>query len=219
MPSTTSSPAATATATISPGSVARTSSGPACARASVSASANTRSRHDLTDTGTRRPHRSASGIEIEPVYRPADLEDFDPATALGEPGEYPYTRGIHPDGYRGRPWTMRQYAGFATAEETNARFRYLLAAGAPGLSTAFDLPTQLGMDSDDPLAAGEVGRVGVAIDSVAVPKPAYCRIVQRRLRYIVGWMPRVKGNSPGSPSSRAGSHVDGSGGTREESTI
>ena len=118
------------------------------------------------DAPERRPHRSASGIEIEPVYGPADLADFDPATALGEPGSFPYTRGIHPDGYRGRPWTMRQYAGFGSAEETNRRFRYLLAHGTTGLSVAFDLPTQIGYDSDHPMAAGEVGRVGVAIDSI-----------------------------------------------------
>ena len=93
--------------------------------------------------------------------------DFDPATALGEPGAFPYTRGIHPDGYRGRPWTMRQYAGFGSAEETNRRFRYLLERGQTGLSVAFDLPTQMGYDSDDPMVVGEVGRTGVPIDSIA----------------------------------------------------
>ncbi|MEW6582288.1 MAG: methylmalonyl-CoA mutase family protein [Actinomycetota bacterium] len=107
-----------------------------------------------------------SGIPIHRVYRRDDVADLDLEARLGEPGAYPFTRGVHPTMYRDRPWTMRQYAGFATAEETNARFRYLLAHGAPGLSMAFDLPTQLGLDSDDPLAAGEVGRVGVAIDSV-----------------------------------------------------
>jgi methylmalonyl-CoA mutase, N-terminal domain len=84
-----------------------------------------------------------------------------------QPGEFPFTRGIRPDGYRSRPWTMRQYAGFGSAAETNARFKLLLARGQTGLSTAFDLPTQLGLDSDDPHALGEVGRTGVAIDSVA----------------------------------------------------
>jgi methylmalonyl-CoA mutase N-terminal domain/subunit len=107
-----------------------------------------------------------SGIVVERVYGPGSVADLDLVERLGEPGSFPYTRGVHPTMYREKAWTMRQYAGFATAEETNERFRYLLAAGAPGLSTAFDLPTQLGMDSDDPLAAGEVGRVGVAIDSV-----------------------------------------------------
>jgi methylmalonyl-CoA mutase, N-terminal domain len=120
-----------------------------------------------SNAGTDRDVRATeSGIPVERVYDEASLADLDLAERLGEPGTFPFTRGIHPTMYRERPWTMRQYAGFATAEETNARFRYLLAAGAPGLSTAFDLPTQLGMDSDDPLAAGEVGRVGVAIDSV-----------------------------------------------------
>jgi methylmalonyl-CoA mutase, N-terminal domain len=104
-----------------------------------------------------------SAIEIKPVYTPEDSPD-----ALSElPGEYPFTRGPYPDMYRGRPWTIRQYAGFASAEETNARFRYLLERGQIGLSVAFDLPTQLGYDSDDPRAAGEVGRTGVAIDSLA----------------------------------------------------
>jgi methylmalonyl-CoA mutase N-terminal domain/subunit len=102
-----------------------------------------------------------SGIEVKPVYGPAD------ATGPTEPpGEFPFTRGPYPDMYRGRPWTIRQYAGFGSAEETNERFRQLLAQGQTGLSVAFDLPTQLGYDSDDPLAEGEVGRTGVAIDSV-----------------------------------------------------
>src|SRR6188768_3321520 len=100
-------------------------------------------------------------------YRtPDDVAGIDPATDIGGPGAFPFTRGIQPDMYRGRPWTMRQYAGFATAEESNARYRYLLSQGTTGLSVAFDLPTQIGYDSDHSLAAGEVGRVGVAIDSV-----------------------------------------------------
>jgi methylmalonyl-CoA mutase, N-terminal domain len=104
-----------------------------------------------------------SGIEIKPVYTADDVGDLE----LEPPGEYPFTRGPYPDMYRGRPWTIRQYAGFASAEETNARFRYLLERGQHGLSVAFDLPTQLGYDSDDRRAAGEVGRTGVAIDSIA----------------------------------------------------
>jgi len=108
-----------------------------------------------------------SGIEIRPVYTAADLEGWDPGEALGEPGREPYTRGIRADMYRGRLWTMRQYAGFGTAEATNARFNFLLAAGQTGLSCAFDLPTQMGFDSDHPRAEGEVGKVGVAIDSLA----------------------------------------------------
>jgi methylmalonyl-CoA mutase N-terminal domain/subunit len=103
-----------------------------------------------------------SGIEVKPVYTREDAD-----VELELPGEYPFTRGPYRDMYRGRPWTMRQYAGFASAEETNARFRYLLERGQTGLSVAFDLPTQLGYDSDDPPAAGEVGRTGVAIDSLA----------------------------------------------------
>ncbi|HYP48409.1 MAG TPA: methylmalonyl-CoA mutase family protein [Thermoleophilaceae bacterium] len=106
-----------------------------------------------------------SGIEIKPAY---DGQDVAPGLEerLGEPGEYPYTRGVHPDMYRSRTWTMRQYAGYATATETNARFRYLIEHGSTGLSMAFDLPTQLGRDSDDPLCLGEVGRTGVAIDTL-----------------------------------------------------
>jgi methylmalonyl-CoA mutase, N-terminal domain len=114
-----------------------------------------------------RPYRSTSGIEIRPVYGPGDPHGFDPAQQLGEPGAFPFTRGVHRTGYRGRPWTMRQYAGFGSAEETNRRFRYLLERGQTGLSVAFDLPTQIGYDSDDPMAAGEVGRVGVPIDTLA----------------------------------------------------
>src|SRR2546423_6085345 len=107
-----------------------------------------------------------SGIEVNPVYTDADLEGWDPARQLGLPGQPPYTRGVYPKMYRGRPWTMRQYAGFGTAEETNERFKFLLGAGQTGLSCAFDLPTQMGYDSDHPRAEGEVGKVGVAIDSI-----------------------------------------------------
>jgi methylmalonyl-CoA mutase N-terminal domain/subunit len=110
--------------------------------------------------------RTASGIEIEPCYGPENLDGWDPAEQLGAPGSYPYTRGVQRDMYRGRLWTMRQYAGFGTAESTNERFRFLLAHGQTGLSCAFDLPTQMGLDSDHPRAEGEVGRVGVAIDSI-----------------------------------------------------
>ncbi|HWG37690.1 MAG TPA: methylmalonyl-CoA mutase family protein [Terriglobales bacterium] len=102
----------------------------------------------------------------KPVYSAADLAGFDPEQALGNPGAYPYTRGIRADMYRGRLWTMRQYAGFADADESNRRYRYLLGQGTTGLSVAFDLPTQIGLDADDPLAHGEVGKVGVAIGSL-----------------------------------------------------
>jgi methylmalonyl-CoA mutase, N-terminal domain len=112
--------------------------------------------------------RTDSGIRIQPVYTAQDLAErsFDPDEALGVPGQAPYTRGIYPDMYRSRLWTMRQYAGMATADETNARFRYLLRQGQTGLSVAFDLPTQMGLDSDHPRSEGEVGKTGVAIDSV-----------------------------------------------------
>ena len=107
-----------------------------------------------------------SGLPVEPVYGPGDPPGFDPAEKLGQPGEYPFTRGIYPTMYTARPWTMRQYAGFATAEESNQRYHQLIEAGTTGLSVAFDLPTQMGYDSDAPLAHGEVGKVGVAIDSI-----------------------------------------------------
>ncbi|MFF2619072.1 methylmalonyl-CoA mutase [Kitasatospora sp. NPDC058046] len=112
------------------------------------------------------PRRAESGFEIEPVYGPGSPAGWDADARLGRPGEYPFTRGVYPTMYTGRPWTMRQYAGFGTAAESNARYRQLIAGGGTGLSVAFDLPTQMGYDSDAPLAAGEVGRVGVAVDSV-----------------------------------------------------
>jgi methylmalonyl-CoA mutase, N-terminal domain len=108
-----------------------------------------------------------SGVEVRPLYTADDLVGWDPDVQLGPPGEAPFTRGVYPSMYRGRPWTMRQYAGFGTAESTNNRFKFLLAAGQTGLSCAFDLPTQMGLDSDHPRAEGEVGKVGVAIDSIA----------------------------------------------------
>ena len=109
---------------------------------------------------------TTSGIELDTVYAPEDLPDFDYLEDLGYPGDYPFTRGVQPNMYRGRVWTMRQYAGFGSPEETNQRFRYLLEEGQMGLSVAFDLPTQIGYDSDHPLARGEVGKVGVAVDSL-----------------------------------------------------
>src|SRR4030043_109340 len=125
----------------------------------------------LAPTLKRFPERqdkfeTSSGVNISPVYTPEDMPDFDYSTALGYPGEYPFTRGIQPNTYRGRLWTMRQYAGFGTAEESNKRYRYLLEQGQTGLSIAFQLPTQIGYDSDHPLARGEVGKVGVAIDTL-----------------------------------------------------
>jgi methylmalonyl-CoA mutase N-terminal domain/subunit len=114
----------------------------------------------------REAFETSSGIPIRDLYTPADTLDLDEARDLGRPGEYPFTRGVQPTMYRSRLWTMRQYAGFATAEETNRRFRYLLDHGQTGLSVAFDLPTQMGYDSDAPAAEGEVGRVGVPISSL-----------------------------------------------------
>jgi methylmalonyl-CoA mutase N-terminal domain/subunit len=120
----------------------------------------------------KTPEREASfttesGIPVRRIYTPLDLPDLDYVRDLGFPGEYPYTRGVYPTMYRGRLWTMRNYAGFGTAEDTNQRFRYLLEHGMPGLSVAFDLPTQIGYDSDHPMAEGAVGRVGVAVDTLA----------------------------------------------------
>jgi methylmalonyl-CoA mutase N-terminal domain/subunit len=109
---------------------------------------------------------NTSGIPVARVYTPLELQDFDYAEKLGMPGQYPFTRAVQPTAYRGRHWTMRQYAGFATAEETNERYHFLLKSGQTGLSVAFDLPTQIGYDSDHELARGEVGKVGVAIDSL-----------------------------------------------------
>jgi methylmalonyl-CoA mutase N-terminal domain/subunit len=117
-----------------------------------------------------------AGIAVKPVYGPEDLAGRDPERDLGRPGEYPYTRGIHKHMYRDRLWTMRQYIGFGTPEETNARFRYLMAHGQDALNVAFDLPTQLGLDSDDPRAEGEVGRVGMAIDTLADMEEAFAGI-------------------------------------------
>lgn len=121
-----------------------------------------------SDDPTERKPRftTLSGLPVERLYTSASLEAWQPEAELGYPGEFPYTRGIYPTMYRGRLWTMRQYAGFGTARESNQRYRYLLGKGQMGLSVAFDLPTQIGMDSDHPMARGEVGKVGVAIDSL-----------------------------------------------------
>src|SRR5467141_2156708 len=109
---------------------------------------------------------TSSHIPVNPLYTPADLKGSDYESEVGYPGEYPFTRGVQATMYRGRLWTMRQYAGMGDAEESNKRYKYLLAHGTTGLSVAFDLPTQIGLDSDNPLAVGEVGKVGVAIDSI-----------------------------------------------------
>jgi methylmalonyl-CoA mutase N-terminal domain/subunit len=114
----------------------------------------------------RESFETSSGIQLPNDFNPSNTDPLDYDRDLGDPGTYPYTRGIRRTMYRGRLWTMRQYAGYATAEESNARYKFLLSQGTTGLSVAFDLPTQIGLDSDDPLAAGEVGKVGVAIDSL-----------------------------------------------------
>ncbi|MGH7745634.1 MAG: methylmalonyl-CoA mutase family protein, partial [Candidatus Dormibacteria bacterium] len=127
----------------------------------------------MSDAKTKPPverkerFTTLSGQPIDRLYTQNDFPvTWDPEPSIGYPGEFPYTRGIYPTMYRGRFWTMRQYAGFGTAVESNRRYRYLLGKGQAGLSVAFDLPTQIGMDSDHPLALGEVGKVGVAIDSL-----------------------------------------------------
>src|SRR3984893_8525256 len=129
-------------------------------------------RSDLKDHLSRRTNaasldpETSSHIPVKPLYAPADLKGSDYESEVGYPGEYPFTRGVQATMYRGRLWTMRQYAGMGDADESNKRYQYLLANGTTGLSGAFDLQTQIGMDSDHALAAGEVGKVGVAIDSI-----------------------------------------------------
>src|SRR5438874_7311740 len=118
-----------------------------------------------TDSNPRDPETS-SHIPIHSSYTPSDMDTHDHETEVGYPGQYPFTRGVQANMYRGRLWTMRQYAGMGDAAESNKRYKYLLAHGTTGLSVAFDLPTQIGMDSDHPMAIGEVGKVGVAIDSI-----------------------------------------------------
>ncbi len=117
-------------------------------------------------SGEEKPRQTSSEIEVKPVYTDADVAGLDLPSRLGQPGDFPFTRGVYPSMYRGRPWTMRQYMGFGTAEETNTRIRFGLEHGQTGVSIAFDLPTQMGYDSDDPMAANEVGKVGVAIDTL-----------------------------------------------------
>src|SRR3954470_8591664 len=113
------------------------------------------------------PFTTISGRPIERVYTPEHIRELDPTRDLASPGDFPYTRGIHPTGYRGKLWTMRQFAGFGTPEETNGRYKQLLSAGGTGLSVAFDLPTLMGRDPDHELSLGEVGKCGVSIASLA----------------------------------------------------
>src|ERR687887_1062863 len=123
-----------------------------------------------------KERRAHAGFPLKPLYGPEDTTDIDFERDIGRPGEYPFTRGIHPTMYRERLWTMRQYIGFGTPEETNARFKYLMAHGQDALNVAFDLPTQVGLDSDDPRAEGEVGRVGMAVDTLADMQDAFAGI-------------------------------------------
>ena len=120
--------------------------------------------------------KAHAGFPIAPVYGPEDVAGVEFDRDIGRPGEYPYTRGIHKHMYRERLWTMRQYVGFGTPVETNARFKYLMAHGQDALNVAFDLPTQLGLDSDDPKAEGEVGRAGMAVDTLADMEDAFAGI-------------------------------------------
>jgi methylmalonyl-CoA mutase N-terminal domain/subunit len=129
--------------------------------------ARERFEHELAKSPERpQPPTTVSGVPIEPLYTPESLNGFDAETDLGYPGQYPFTRGVHASMYRGRLWTMRQFAGFGSPRQTNERFKFLLEKGQTGLSTAFDLPTLMGLDSDDPRSLGEVGRLGVAVDSI-----------------------------------------------------
>jgi methylmalonyl-CoA mutase N-terminal domain/subunit len=135
----------------------------------------------MSDETKARDVMLHAGIPVKTVYGPDDLRGFDPGRDLGSPGEYPFTRGIHPAMYRARVWTMRQYVGFGTPAETNDRFKYLMSHGQDALNVAFDLPTQLGLDSDDPRAEGEVGRVGMAVDSLADMEEAFAGIPADRV--------------------------------------
>src|SRR3989441_840562 len=138
--------------------------------------------------------QTSSKIPVRPLYTPGDLDGNDVQTRVGHPGQYPFTRGIQPTMYRGRLWTMRQYAGMGDAEESNKRYKYLLANGTTGLSVAFDLPTQIGLDSDNTLAMGEVGKVGVAIDSVEDMQRLFDDIDRTRIS-ISGYHMREAGST------------------------
>jgi methylmalonyl-CoA mutase, N-terminal domain len=140
-------------------------------------SAQERWQQEAAAAGQReQPPTTVSSVRIEPLYTPESLNGFDPETDLGYPGQYPFTRGVHPTMYRSRLWTMRQFAGFGTARQTNERFHFLLDKGQTGLSTAFDLPTLMGLDSDDPRSLGEVGRLGVAVDTLDDVRQLYAGI-------------------------------------------
>src|SRR3954470_7671162 len=135
--------------------------------ATLDTAARDRYERELPTAPTRpEPPTAVSSVPIDALYTPDNLADFDPDADLGYPGQYPFTRGVHASMYRSRLWTMRQFAGFGTPRQTNERFKFLLSRGQTGLSTAFDLPTLMGLDSDDPRSEAEVGRLGVAVDTI-----------------------------------------------------
>ena len=136
--------------------------------------------------------KAHAGFPIAPIYGPEDVAGVEFDRDIGRPGEYPYTRGIHKHMYRDRLWTMRQYVGFGTPAETNSRFKYLMAHGQDALNVAFDLPTQLGLDSDDPKAEGEVGRVGMAVDTLADMEDAFAGIPLDRVSVSLTRSPRSR---------------------------
>jgi methylmalonyl-CoA mutase N-terminal domain/subunit len=140
-------------------------------------------KYDKDERGAVKEVNYQSGIKVKPVYGPDDLANagFEYDKDLGAPGEFPFTRSLHPLGYRSRAWTTRQYTGFGTPEETNERFKLMIKNGQNGLNVAFDLPTQMGYDSDHPLAQGEVGRVGMAIDSLRDFETAFAGIPLDRI--------------------------------------
>src|SRR2546430_2905151 len=174
----------------------------------------------------KHPERKArfstlSDEVIEPLYTADDLEGFDTDRDLGFPGEFPYTRGVQPSMYRGRLWTMRQFAGFGSAENTNERFHYLLKHGVDGLSVAFDMPTLMGRDSDDPLSRGEVGREAVAVDTLRDMEILFDRIPVNRLTpsmRITGPAPIAWAISLAPPCSR-GIPLDRLGGTIQNDAL
>ena len=152
---------------------------------------------------TERKLASPTGLPMEAVITQDALNGWDPETELAYPGQFPFTRGVYPTMYRGRLWTTRQYAGFGTAVESNQRYRYLLAQGVHGLSVAFDLPTQIGMDSDHPLAQGEVGKVGVAIDSLEDMLTLFDQIPLEKLAEIKIPLAWFLGKDPGNGKNQS----------------
>ena len=146
-----------------------------------------------------RPVVNESGIAIKPLYTAEDVAASGGADMIGRPGQYPFTRGIHPMMYRKQPFTMRQYTGFGNPADTNERFHYLIANGQTGLNVAFDLPTQCGMDSDDPQAEGEIGRVGMAVDTLRDFETAFAGVDLEKHRSVTIWCRRFGVNFGTAP--------------------